>query len=208
MNAALKLGAFTVAAITIAPAAQAIVNWSNPAGATPLFTYHTGYTNSGYFGDPTLVGNTFIFTPPSFTAMAGQNSRTDTLQVDILAQPGQVITGIIIREFGTRTSSGFTTQVTATMFIKDLNDVLFPQYQDPMGFVNVANGAAFDWSGVASRGGLNLTNLQLSLTNSLTAVGSHSIQKTRVEIEIVPTPGTAVALAGAGLVLGSRRRRR
>ena len=94
------------------------------------------------------------------------------------------------------------------MFIKDLNDVLFPQYQDPMGFVNVANGAAFDWSGVASRGGLNLTNLQLSLTNSLTAVGSHSIQKTRVEIEIVPTPGTAVALAGAGLVLGSRRRRR
>jgi hypothetical protein len=209
MNSVLRLGSLAALAMAIAPsAAHAVVNWTNPSGIALSFSWSNGYSNNGYFGDPTIVGNTFVFTPTTFSATRGVNdTRTDTLQVDLTAAAGQFITGVIIREFGTRSHTSGTT-VQSTMFIYDTDASPFPQFQDPLSFSFDNSTNPLSWSGIATRNNLQITNMQLSLTNSLSAfLTGRSIAKTRVEIEILPSPGGLGLLAGAGLLATARRRR-
>lgn len=204
MNSIVRVAGMAVLVAAIAPAANAIVQWTNPSGVALDFTWSNGYTNSDFFGSPTIVGNTFIFTPTAFNATFG-NPKTDTLQVTISAINGP-ITGIIIREFGTRSHSTGNV-VSATLFTRDLNVPEFPQFQDQMSVTNGA-GAPIPWSGIAVRNGISMNSLQLSLTNNLSAaLSGRFVEKTRVEIEIVPTPGAIGLLAGASLLAVSRRRR-
>lgn len=206
MRSTMGLRGLMLAAAVLAPAAaKAEVFWTVPNGSTPLFTYQNGYENNGLFGDPVIVGNTFVFTPPAFSAVNPvRNAATDTLQVTIRAQPGQTITSIVIREFGTRTSTNLTT-VQATSFITNLTNTTGPV---PGSLVFDSN---LNWSGSVTRV-LNYdssTPFQLALTDNISAlIAGQSIIKTRVEIEIMPTPSGAVVLAGAGLAAAVRRRRR
>jgi len=209
MNQVLKLGGPAVALMLSASAAHAIVSWTNPAGVALSFSWSNGYQNSGYFGDPIIVGNTFIFTPANFSAIRGvNNTRTDTLQVD-LAAIGGPITGIIIREFGYK-NNGTGTTVQSTMFIKDLDVPAFPMIQDPMSFSDTDDPqtTVIEWSGIVARNGISMNNIQLSLTNNLTTfLTGREIHKTRVEIEIVPAPASFALVAAGGLVAIRRRRR-
>jgi hypothetical protein len=208
MNQVLRLGGPAIALMVSASAANAVVNWTNPAGVALSFSWSNGYSNNGFFGDPIIAGNTFIFTPPAFNAIRGvNNTRTDTLQVD-LAAIGGPITGIIIREFGYKTHSSGTT-VQSTMFIKDLDDPNFPMIQDPMSFSDIDDPQTdvIEWSGIVSRNGISMNTIQLSLTNNLTTfLTGREIHKTRIEIEIVPAPAS-LALLGLGGLLATRRRR-
>lgn len=209
MNAAFRPGCLAVLAVAgVCSTATATVDWSNPSGSTPLFSWSNGYSNSGFFGDPVIIGNTFVFTPQGFSAVQGvQNTKTDTLQVDITAAPGQTILGVIIREAGSRSHSSGTS-IGGTLFLKDLDDPNFPMLQDPLAFTFDTSVTPNPWTGTVTRGGLNMTNMQLSLTNNLSAfLSGRSITKTGVEIEIiVPAPASA-AVVGLGL-LGVLRRRR
>src|SRR4051812_46546218 len=69
-----KLGIMTArvaavgAALVCASQAHAFVLWANSSGSAPLFTYTGGGSNLGLFGNPNIVGNTFQFNPPAFTA--------------------------------------------------------------------------------------------------------------------------------------------
>lgn len=205
MNAALRSGCIAVLALAgFCGTAAATVDWSNPNGSTPLFSWSNGYSNNGFFGDPIIVGNTFIFTPQGFTAV--QNTKTDTLQVDITAAPGYQILGVIIREAGTRSHSTGTS-IGGTLFLKDLDQPDFPLIQDPLTYSFDTGVTPNPWTGTVTRDGLAITHLQLSLTNNLSAfLSERSITKTGVEIEIiVPAPASA-AVMGLGLLALRRRR--
>ena len=212
MNLVLRLGGPVVLAVLAMPtAASADVAWSNPSGSTSLFSWDSGYSNLGLFGDPTISGNSFIFAPPAFTAVnPGTPTRSDTIQVVITVQPGQTITGVAVHEIGTRTSTNRTT-VQGTLRVKDLTVGGINELTNSMVYGN-DTGTPINWTGDASIGSLTFlggTSFQLTLTNNLSALLSgQSITKTGVVIEILPTPGAATALLGmAGCVVLRRRRR-
>ncbi len=205
MSSVIRLaGVAFVGALLVPAVAHADVAWVPPNGGNSLFSYSNGYNSNGFFGNPVLIGNTFVFTPPAFTAVnPNQTTRSDQLQVTIVAQPGQTITGVIIREFGIRTSEVLTT-VQGTLFITNLTDTLGPTAS------SLTYDSALAWSGLGSRSFSYDSNtpFQLALTDNLAAlIPGQNITKTRVEIEILPSPASAVVLAGAGLVLAGRRRR-
>ncbi|HYE63230.1 MAG TPA: hypothetical protein VD997_14640 [Phycisphaerales bacterium] len=205
MNAIVRLAGVAVVAFTIAPAAHAIVQWTNPSGTALDFTWSNGYTNSGYFGNPVIAGNTFIFTPSNFGATFN-SPKTDTLQVTIAAINGP-ITGVIIREFGNRSHTSGNV-ISGSLFVRDLNVPDFPQFQDPLVVTN-GTGSPIPWSAIAVRNGISMNSLQLTLVNNMSAaLSGRWNEKTRIEIEIVPTPAAATLLAGAGLIASARRRRR
>jgi uncharacterized protein (TIGR03382 family) len=214
MNAVIRLGATAALAMLAMPSsAWAFAFWTPSSGSTSLFSYSDGHNNDvNLFGNPTVVGNTFVFAPSNFAAVSVSGSATasDTVQVVITVQPGQTVTGVRIREVGTRTSTSFTT-LQGTLRVKDLTVGGLEEITTP---VVVTNGSTqppniTNWTGDAFIGGLSFgggVSFQLTLTNSLTALFGSEIRKNGVEIEIVPTPG-AMALVGLGAVALRRRRR-
>jgi hypothetical protein len=199
-----------LAAIGLAPSsALGIVNWSNPTGSTPLFTWAGGYEDNGFYGDPTATVDSLIFTPSSFFAInPGNPSITDTLHVNITVQPGHSITDVTIFESGTRTSTGLTT-IIGTLHLYDLT---VGGTTDITRSLVYTNGPGSAWSGTATASSLGFgqgVTFHLDLTNSMTAlVGGQNIHKNNLEIHF-PAPGTLGGMAGmAVLALGRRRRAR
>ena len=151
MSSAQKIGVFgLIASSAVASTAMGVVPWSNPAGNTVLFSWANGFSNNGLYGDPTITPNTFNFAPPAFFAGATHAiSVTDTLDVTLTVNPGQVITAIRIHEFGTRTTTG-TTGVSGTLFVKDLNVGGFGQVQQNVTITNgIPSGGVMSWDGDA-----------------------------------------------------------
>lgn len=211
MNSAQKVGFFgLIASSALATTAFGIVPWSNPTGNTVLFGWSDGYTNNGLFGDPMITPNTFNFAPPAFFAGSPHTATaTDTITVTLTVNPGQVVTGVRIHEWGTRTTG--TTGVTGTLFVKDLQLGGFGELQQS---VTVTNGAPVggvkDWDGTALITGLNFTagqQLSVQLTNNLLALSGQLTQKFGATVEILPSPG-ALGLGGVAGLMALRRRRR
>jgi uncharacterized protein (TIGR03382 family) len=197
--------------LALTPAAHAIVNWSNPTGSTPLFSWAGGYSNNGLFGNPTVngAGDSFIFTPTTFTATnPGAPTATDTLQVTITVQPGQTINDVIISEVGSRSSTNRTT-IQGTLRVKDLTAGSLTDITQSMVYNNGV-GDPIPWSGSVAISSLGFGGglvFQVTLTNNLSAILSgQSITKTGVEIHFTPTPG-ALAVAGLAAATLARRRR-
>jgi len=202
----------TLIIIGFAPAsAFGVVNWSNPSGTTPLFTWSGGNENNGFFGDPVAVGNTLVFTPSAFFAANPVNpSITDTLHVDITVRPGQSINDIMIVENGVRTSLGLTT-VQGTLHLHDLTVGSTTDITSSLTYGSGA-GNPIPWTGSTDASGLTFgagTVFHLDLTNNLAAlIQGQEIHKNGVQIIFTPTPG-ALAIGGlSALTLGARRRRR
>lgn len=207
----LRFGFSVIALGVITPGmALAATPWSPDNGATSLFSYSGAFNNTNLFGNPVLSGNTFIFSPTAFVAQSISSPATavDYLQVFITVQPGQTITGVNIRESGTRTSTVFTT-LQGTLTITDLTN---PGLNETNANVDVVNevGSPTPWVGTASINGLNYVGgnvFKLTLTNQLTAILGANILKNGVEVEIVPAPGAAALLGLGGLAMARRRRR-
>lgn len=209
MNRMLRMAAPGVLAIAALPAsAWAFASWSNPSGSTSLFSWSGGQNNDvNLFGSPTVVGNSFIFTPQNFAAISsgGSATATDTLQVVITVNPGQTITGVSIHEFGTRSSSTFTT-LQGTERVKDLSVGGLAEIIQNVPITPTAP----DWTADGSVTGLTFgdtVSFQLTLTNSLTALLGANIRKNGVQIDILPTPGVLAVAGGMLGVAGLRRRR-
>ncbi|HMO26754.1 MAG TPA: hypothetical protein PKB10_10835, partial [Tepidisphaeraceae bacterium] len=58
-------------------AAAHAVPWSNPNGTVPgVFSWSNGGSDNGLFGDPTIVGSSFVFSPNNFVATASNGSAS------------------------------------------------------------------------------------------------------------------------------------
>lgn len=211
MNRTTWIAATAATAITaIAPLSSAVVNWSNPTGSTPLFSWAGGYEDNGFFGDPTPTPNGFSFTTPNFFATnPGNPSITDTLHVNITVAPGQTITDVAIYEVGNRTSTNRTT-IQGTLHLANLT-LGTPDQVYSLTYTN-DSGSPITWNGFASATSLGYgqgTEFHLDLTNNLSALLSgQNIHKTGVEIVFTPAPGALAMGSLAALTLGGRRRRR
>jgi hypothetical protein len=227
-----------VAALAICVAwsssAQAFIFWTNQNGSGAGFDWMGGGSDNGLFGSPTLIGgNTLVFFPSNFRAdsLNGSPATTaDRLEVTIIAQTSQLISGIQISEFGDYAiNGGGEVSVTGTMFITDLiNPGPFPGFprlvsgdlaSTPGSPIQSAGTVSGSWTAqvgidLTSTGGPDWTMIKIVLNNNLFALsnagGSSFIEKkvvgTGIAITIVPTPG-ATALLGLGGLFAIRRRR-
>jgi hypothetical protein len=196
-----RMTASILAVAGFAAAASADVPWSPASGSGSFFDYFLGHnSNTNLFGNPTLVGDSFLFFPSNFTAQSiGGNAAaaTDQLNVQLVAHPGQRFTQIQIQEFGTWGLTGVgSLQDTGTMFITDLVNPRPPSQtpvignlgfnvQGPVGTPNtmpITTPGSGTWSGTVTINldaiaGPNWTNIMLVFTNTLQAstTGANSV---------------------------------
>lgn len=212
------------ASMGLAVSANAFVSWSNPNGATPLFSWANGGSDVGLFGSPQVLGNSFVFFPQQFLAISsngGTVTTTDTLHVDLTAALGNRFTMIRIREIGQYAILG-SGNVTAIgeMNIVDLAGNKPPQQAalatDPGFPINNGSGqwnGAIDLDLSAGRG--IWTEIHLSIRNDLiaisngfgdTAIISKNFVDSGLAIDIIPAPSGLALLGVAGLAATRRRR--
>jgi len=204
---------------SVLPRACATVAWTNPSGSADLFDWSNGQNDIGYFGDPNISGNTFVFFPNDFRveSTAGDYVELwDTMSVDIAAHQGFKITEIHISEYGDYGifGTGFA-DVDGTLIIEDHDNSQFHWNHlvpdQPMPFTS-GQGT---WVASVSITGINTTNLTLTLENGLmafTCPGSAAfIQKkvigNAVAITIIPEPATIALMSIGALVLLGRKER-
>lgn len=215
-----------LAMLAFAGAAMAQVPWVPPGGSGTFFTYSGGQSDNGLFGNPTLVGDQFQFTPANFVANSVNGSAAsvvDRIQVDLTANPGHRFTMIRITEFGHWTITGVgTVNAFGSLNLIDMINPRPPAIDaldtnPAMPLSAPANGL---WNGTAVINlaaiiGPDWTRLRLVFTNTLQATsqaGSSAlidkkvVQGPSIFVDILPTPGSATILAMGGMLAARRRR--
>ena len=211
---------------------NAQVNWVPSFGSGSFFSYAGGFSDNGYFGNPTLVGDSFQFTPANFVANSVNGTsdiKADRIQVDLTANPGQRFTMIKITEFGGWGITGIgTVRAFGSLNLIDMINVRPPAITAlvagattpvplPMPISTPGSGL---WSGSAIIDltqivGADWTKLRLVFSNTLqatsTAGSASTIDKKIVGgpsifVDIFPSPGAASVLAMGGLIAARRRR--
>lgn len=225
----LGLAASGLVAVIASPA-YGVVSWTVPNGSAGGFDYLGGRSDNGLFGDPLIVGNTFIFFPSNFRAESGGDQNVnDRLQVEILAHADFEITGVAIQELGDYQITGTgEVSVSGTLQLTDLeNFEPFPPFpRSRNAALSIVPGSPIagtdidgQWQATAAR---DLSadvpgweHLMLVLTNEVAAVADagsvSSIEKTgtagAVLVTVIPEPATVLLLAVPLAILRARRRR-
>jgi hypothetical protein len=234
MTASLARFVGIAALLGMAGTASAQIPWSQPNGSGTFFSYANGQNQTGLFGNPTLVGDTFFFTPFAFVANATNGATvavTDTFEVDIFVAPGFKFDAIQVAEYGdyALTSTGQPvgiSSVDADGILRvdeiggtgrfDVQPLAFPAL--PVASASPTSGL---WQGdgasnlTALEGGVPFTQIHLKVTNDLIAISGGAgqvaeIRKTvfggMLAVTIVPAPGTLGLLGAAGFLAARRRR--
>ncbi len=215
--AALTL-ALLVQLVLIARPAQALTYWTDKDGAANFFNWENGGSDKGLFGDPILVGgDTFVFFPSNFRAESINGkaaSKSDRLEVGLLAHPGYTISAIQITEYG---DYGILDQgkvsVSGTMFVTNLNvyDVRWDNLKStPPSPILSGQG---NWSAKVGVTDIDWTHLKIVLNDNLMAIsclGSTAFIEKKVvgdavAIRIIPEPAT-ICLLGLGTLSLIRRK--
>jgi hypothetical protein len=120
------------AVLTVAQSSAAPINWGNFAGSTVSYQQVTEDSTTdpvpavGFFGSPSVTGDSMDFDPNNFAATANGAGGSDTtaasLKFDIVANTGRSISNLHFSEAGDTSLSGFggdaTTSVTADVLIE------------------------------------------------------------------------------------------
>jgi hypothetical protein len=210
---------------------HAFVFWDGSGGGVMKdgmgtgFSWTDGGSENGYFGTPTLVGgDTFIFTPSAFKAEktgTGIDSISDTLIVDLMANMGNIITGVKIYEYGDYgiTNDGEVDAYGSVIMHRldavelDASDTLVTNPIFPFDSEGTSTGTQL-WNGVMEITDLDWTKATVTVNNHLVAIAYDDfsyafIQKkgvqSQIAIEIIPEPATLVLLGLGGLLLRKRR---
>jgi len=195
----------------------ATVMWTDPNGSAGLFDWANGGSDTGLFGDPTIVGNTLTFAPSNFKAEAANGEMVevwDTLHFDIIVHPGSVITGIIIEELGDYSILGSgMVDVFSTVTVTNLDDpnVIYTNELtvNPLMPVDIGDGI---WTAIGGIDNIEVTHIRVSLENGLLALADYGsiamIEKKvvgdSIAITIIPEPATIVILGLGGFLLRKR----
>jgi hypothetical protein len=202
------------------------IPWGNANGSSPgFFSWQNGSNDTNLFGDPVPVGNSLVFFPSNFKAVSTggvPDSKSDKINVDILADGNQNITQINILEVGDYSILGTGPNTKATVVGTLVVTPLISNGASPS-FSALATNPAMPvtsggapWTGNASVS-YTLQNgvkkIHLTLDNILQATSDPNttslIEKKLTQgiiIEIIPEPGT-IGLLLCGMPLALRRRR-
>lgn len=218
-----------VGALVAAGHANAFVSWTNANGSTGDFMWVGGGSDNGLFGDPTVIGNTFVFFPSMFRAESvdgASHQVIDRLEVELVAQGSFRFTDVVISEFGDFGIVGIgSVTVTGGLFVTDLENLnpnFTPRVADDslvsLPGSPITSGAG-NWTASAGvdlenwDSGPDWTRIKVVLNNVLIAttegMGSVAFIEKKVggiSIEIIPTPGAVTLFALAGLVAIRRKR--
>jgi hypothetical protein len=192
----------------------AFVQWGgDPNGSTDKLYWENGGSDFGLFGDPTISGNTFSFSPQNFIAISTNSipaDTCDTLVFDLIAKPGYSITQIRVSEGGLYDIADGEVLVSGQFTIENLltNEILSDSL-DLSPDMPVTSGAD-TWTATAAISGFNWTHIRLSLYNDLFAYSDSAAlvdKKTAGTplIQIIPEPATICVLGFGALSLIRRK---
>jgi hypothetical protein len=202
------------------------VAWSNPNGAAENFTWSNGYnTDSNLFGSPSwFSGDNLYFMDSSFVAAASDTDTnvtvTDTMNVDLLANPTMKFLSIAIYEYGDYSITGDTSNAVSADLGMTGTTAGHPNspWTDSFSF-NSSGADSASWDSNAELlmtfAVPDVTGLHLEVSNTLVAVsdgagGTASITGNFVllgiSVEVIPEPATLSLLALGGLAALRRRR--
>jgi uncharacterized protein (TIGR03382 family) len=228
-NRTLAMIASGVGALAVAGHASAFVTWTNTNGSTADFDWVGGGSDNGLFGDPTVIGNTFVFFPSMFRAESidgASDQVIDRLEVELIAKGAFNFTDVVISEFGDFGIVGIgSVTVTGGLFVTDLEN-LNPNFTPRVATDSLVSlpgspitSGTGNWTASAGvdlanwDGGPIWTRIKVVLNNVLIATtdgpGSTAFIEKKVggiSIEIIPTPGAMPLFAFAGLAAIRRRR--
>ncbi|MFQ5489934.1 MAG: PEP-CTERM sorting domain-containing protein [Phycisphaerae bacterium] len=223
-RASLFLALVLVPGLVFAGSAHAFVPWSNPNGTASFFDWANGGSDTGLFGSPTLLSDTFVFFPQNFRADSANGvpgSAADRLEFDLIAHAGFEFTDIVITEFGDYGILGDgEVSVNGTLFANDLTAFRVRQdnlLSNPPSPITSGSGSWQASAGINFAGDPtgNWTHMKIILDNNLQAItlvgGTSFIQKkitgAGVSVTVIPEPASLSLLAfGACAFLGRRRR--
>jgi hypothetical protein len=221
--------------LCLAAAAPAFAGpWLNPSGSSDHFTYSNGGDLNGFFGNPLVQNDSFIFNATTFMAYAEgdginpqQVTQGDTASVDVLANPGSTFTQMRVTAVGSYVldRAASWVDVAASLSITE-NDSLFRNWTESLQttppFPIFGSDQSFvmgAWSGQATVAVEVVfpepsSNMHISLSNLLTAfaaadgIAQIDAQYQALEIQLftVPEPATLMLLSLSALVLIRRRR--
>jgi len=229
---AIALIAVTAVALMLAsPVAQA-GPWTVPNGSTdsfggPLdFSYSNGGDINGLFGDPFIFGDAFSFTTAFQVAASngGQQSESDTVSVDVLADPGLKFSSVSVVasgsylidtegsvDVGASLSMSENTGLLRTFSDSLTSNVAFP--------ITVPSSGNFNGSALVNVDFVFPTpsdDINISLSNNILAIagpmGTATVniqfQDLSISFGVIPEPASASLVLVGFLALVRRRRTR
>ncbi|MCE5340809.1 MAG: hypothetical protein LLF92_06735 [Planctomycetaceae bacterium] len=193
--------------------ADAAIDWDTPSGSSTAFDWENGQSDNGLFGQPLLdTDGAFIFAPTNFYSTSASGNANDSLEFDIIAKPGYVITGIGVIESGEYVIIGDgQAEVIASITIQNLVD----GSSVPTANINVpisGEGYSF-WDGSVSLTDLNLTHIRIAIAsylNTSAVDGYAALVKTTfavpVTVQALPEPATIALLAFGSLAFTVKKK--
>jgi hypothetical protein len=212
------------AVLALSAAAQAAIAWSVPAGNVGSYTYDSGQTVNGKFGDGAASMSGFVLSPNQFVAAAsGTNTpvtTTDTASVNIHAASPAVGFVMVTANFAGDFSilGEGSVDATGSLTVTDLDTLAMVTVPLAIGGVPVSTtsnaGGSFNGTATAmippipSMG----TNLKLDFAATLTATAGGNgislieIKDADIGVFMVPEPASLAALSLAGVWFRRSRR--
>jgi hypothetical protein len=188
--------------------ASADVFWNNTNGTANSFDWVNGRSLYGLFGDPTLVDDTLIFSPPNFIAEStdGQSSEVaDKLEFELIVHPGFAFQGISITEYGDYNISGHgMTIASGTLSAENLDttEVLSQTLSTtPSMPTKTGQGSWQGWSEISidpagwTRVKITFESNLFAMTRSgSTAWIGKAAPGNAISLQVIPEPATVAAL--------------